>query len=101
VTLIGGDPGIGKSTLLLQALAAISASAPVLYVTVKNPRNRLPCVRSASGSPPTRFGCYREPGGDHHRHCPAREAGSHGDRFNPDGVYREPAVGARQRRPGA
>src|SRR4030065_362488 len=33
VTLIGGDPGIGKSTLLLQALAAISATAPVLYVT--------------------------------------------------------------------
>lgn len=33
VTLIGGDPGIGKSTLLLQALAAISQEAPVLYVT--------------------------------------------------------------------
>jgi len=33
VTLIGGDPGIGKSTLLLQAVAAISQSAPVLYVT--------------------------------------------------------------------
>jgi len=33
VTLIGGDPGIGKSTLLLQAVAAISHHAPVLYVT--------------------------------------------------------------------
>ena len=33
VVLIGGDPGIGKSTLLLQALAAISQSARVLYVT--------------------------------------------------------------------
>jgi len=33
VTLIGGDPGIGKSTLLLQAVAAISQSAPVLYIT--------------------------------------------------------------------
>jgi DNA repair protein RadA/Sms len=33
VVLIGGDPGIGKSTLLLQALATMSASAPVLYVT--------------------------------------------------------------------
>ena len=33
VALIGGDPGIGKSTLLLQALAAISAKARVLYVT--------------------------------------------------------------------
>ncbi|MBK1613434.1 DNA repair protein RadA [Rubrivivax gelatinosus] len=33
VTLIGGDPGIGKSTLLLQALDALSAVMPVLYVT--------------------------------------------------------------------
>ncbi|AWB32616.1 DNA repair protein RadA [Orrella marina] len=33
VVLIGGDPGIGKSTLLLQALAAISQTARVLYVT--------------------------------------------------------------------
>jgi DNA repair protein RadA/Sms len=33
VVLIGGDPGIGKSTLLLQALAAMSQTARVLYVT--------------------------------------------------------------------
>ncbi|MBL8346038.1 MAG: DNA repair protein RadA [Rubrivivax sp.] len=33
VVLIGGDPGIGKSTLLLQALDAMSARLPVLYVT--------------------------------------------------------------------
>ncbi|MGB3836385.1 DNA repair protein RadA [Castellaniella sp.] len=33
VVLIGGDPGIGKSTLLLQALASLSAQRPVLYVT--------------------------------------------------------------------
>jgi DNA repair protein RadA/Sms len=33
VVLIGGDPGIGKSTLLLQALSLMSAAAPVLYVT--------------------------------------------------------------------
>ncbi|MDD2664054.1 MAG: DNA repair protein RadA [Dechloromonas sp.] len=33
VVLIGGDPGIGKSTLLLQALAQLSASAKVLYVS--------------------------------------------------------------------
>jgi DNA repair protein RadA/Sms len=33
VALIGGDPGIGKSTLLLQALDALSARLPVLYVT--------------------------------------------------------------------
>ena len=33
VVLIGGDPGIGKSTLLLQACAALGAREPVLYVT--------------------------------------------------------------------
>jgi DNA repair protein RadA/Sms len=33
VTLIGGDPGIGKSTLMLQAAAALTQSGPVLYAT--------------------------------------------------------------------
>ena len=33
VVLIGGDPGIGKSTLLLQALANISKIKKVLYVS--------------------------------------------------------------------
>ena len=33
VVLMGGDPGIGKSTLLLQALDALSARMKVLYVT--------------------------------------------------------------------
>lgn len=33
VVLIGGDPGIGKSTLLLQALVSLSRVTPVLYVT--------------------------------------------------------------------
>jgi len=33
VTLIGGDPGIGKSTLLLQSAAHMAAGRPVLYVT--------------------------------------------------------------------
>jgi DNA repair protein RadA/Sms len=33
VTLIGGDPGIGKSTLLLQALAALAGAHRVIYVS--------------------------------------------------------------------
>jgi DNA repair protein RadA/Sms len=33
VTLIGGDPGIGKSTLMLQAAAALNDAGPVLYAT--------------------------------------------------------------------
>jgi DNA repair protein RadA/Sms len=33
VVLVGGDPGIGKSTLLLQALALMAPTLPGLYVT--------------------------------------------------------------------
>ncbi|MDH5553467.1 MAG: AAA family ATPase, partial [Nitrosomonas sp.] len=33
VVLLGGDPGIGKSTLLLQALAHMSTNRNVLYVS--------------------------------------------------------------------
>jgi DNA repair protein RadA/Sms len=33
VVLIGGDPGIGKSTLLLQAVDALAATLKVLYVS--------------------------------------------------------------------
>ncbi len=33
VILLGGDPGIGKSTILLQCLSAISQHAEALYVT--------------------------------------------------------------------
>jgi DNA repair protein RadA/Sms len=33
VVLLGGDPGIGKSTLLLQALAAMAHGAKALYVS--------------------------------------------------------------------
>ena len=33
VVLIGGDPGIGKSTLLLQMLGTLGAHLPSVYVT--------------------------------------------------------------------
>ena len=33
VTLIGGDPGIGKSTLLIQAMALLAQQMPALYVS--------------------------------------------------------------------
>jgi DNA repair protein RadA/Sms len=33
VVLIGGDPGVGKSTLLLQILAQLSQKMPAIYVT--------------------------------------------------------------------
>jgi DNA repair protein RadA/Sms len=33
VVVLGGDPGIGKSTLLLQAISHVSSARPVLYIT--------------------------------------------------------------------
>jgi DNA repair protein RadA/Sms len=51
--LIGGDPGIGKSTLLLQTLTALSERLPVLYITgeesmqqvsLRARRLQLPCA---------------------------------------------------------
>lgn len=33
VVLLGGDPGIGKSTLLLQLVAALAGTLPSLYIT--------------------------------------------------------------------
>ena len=33
VVLLGGDPGVGKSTLLQQVAASLSSSVPVLYAT--------------------------------------------------------------------
>src|SRR5205814_1854056 len=38
LTLLGGDPGIGKSTLLLAALDRLSALGPALYVTGEGDR---------------------------------------------------------------
>ena len=42
VVLIGGEPGIGKSTLLLQALAAIGKTRKVLYVTGEESPPQIP-----------------------------------------------------------
>ncbi|HEY0477678.1 MAG TPA: DNA repair protein RadA [Kofleriaceae bacterium] len=33
LVLLGGDPGVGKSTLLVQALAGLASRGPVLYAT--------------------------------------------------------------------
>jgi DNA repair protein RadA/Sms len=35
LVLLGGDPGIGKSTLMLQVAAAMSRTGPVLYVSAE------------------------------------------------------------------
>ena len=63
LVLIGGDPGIGKSTLLLQASRSLADRAgPVLYVSgeesaaqVKLRADRLGIARAGSTSSPRRI----------------------------------------------
>ena len=59
--LVGGDPGIGKSTLLLQAAAAFAArGTPAVYVSGEEAAAQIrmraepprPRRRAAAGSPP-------------------------------------------------
>lgn len=45
VVMIGGDPGIGKSTLLLQAMASVSENTPALYVTGEESPQQI-CLRA-------------------------------------------------------
>lgn len=53
LALIGGDPGIGKSTLLLQAANNIAASDPVLYVSGEESKEqiKLRATRLGAASP--------------------------------------------------
>ncbi len=57
VTLLGGDPGIGKSTLLLQSAAALAAHATVLYATGEESLQQvgLRARRLALGAAPLRL----------------------------------------------
>ncbi len=98
VVLIGGDPGIGKSTLLLQAMDALQRSGlPTLYVTGEESgaqvalRSRRLGIDGSQVQFAGRNSARKNPG---HRGC--RAAGGGGDRLHPDHVLR-PA----QQRPGS
>ncbi len=47
VVLIGGDPGIGKSTLLLQALPSSPAASRRCTSPARSPASRWPCAPGA------------------------------------------------------
>ncbi|WP_457675295.1 DNA repair protein RadA [Thiolapillus sp.] len=55
VVLIGGDPGIGKSTLLIQALAALSAQMKPLYVSGEESAEQIGLRASRLGLPVERL----------------------------------------------
>ena len=50
--LVGGDPGIGKSTLLLQAASNLMAHGPVLYVSGEESKAQLKLRASRCGVDP-------------------------------------------------
>jgi DNA repair protein RadA/Sms len=61
-TLLGGDPGIGKSTLLLQAAANLARRGlSVAYISGEEPWIRCGCVRGAWGWATRRCSSLRQP----------------------------------------
>ena len=96
VVLIGGDPGIGKSTLLLQAAERLAQSMPVLYVTGEESgaqvalRARRLGLREAPVRVLAEIQLETHPGGDRSR---AAEVLRH--RLDPDRVLRRADLGAR------
>lgn len=55
VVLIGGDPGIGKSTILLQTLCALAARMPALYVTGEESQQQVAMRARRLGLPQDRL----------------------------------------------
>ena len=84
VVLLAGEPGIGKSTLLLGVLAGLAADGQVLYVCAEESREQVRLRRAAGGPAPGAAAGRRDrPGG---RPVPGRAgpAGRGGGRLGPD-----------------
>ncbi|MBT3389283.1 MAG: DNA repair protein RadA [Chloroflexi bacterium] len=64
VVLIGGDPGIGKSTLLLQTTLAMAERGPVLYVSGEESERQIKmrATRVTASPPPSRSPAPTEQG---------------------------------------
>lgn len=60
VVLIGGDPGIGKSTLILQALQQLYGQVKCLYVTGEESLQQVGLRAHRLGLDPDRFDCLTE-----------------------------------------
>ena len=62
LVLLGGEPGIGKSTLLLQAAAHLAASSGrCCTARARNPNIRSSCAASGSASVRRRSTCWPRP----------------------------------------
>ena len=103
LVLLGGEPGIGKSTLLLQAAANMARTA----VRSSTARARNPSTRSSRAANGSSVGSRaavsprRDVPRAHSRGDRPHQAGARHRRLDPDGLLAEVPVGARQHRPGA
>ncbi len=89
VVLVGGDPGIGKSTLLLQVLGALGARLKSLYVSGEESARADRRARPAPEHRPGTAACagrnlHRAHSGDDGQ----GQAACAGDRFHPDHLDR-------------
>ena len=103
LVLLGGEPGIGKSTLLLQAAANMARTiGPVLYSSGEESEHQIKSRGERLGG---RRRAAVSAGGNLSRAHPRRDrppqAGAGHRRFDPDGLLAQVPVGARQHRPGA
>ena len=90
VTLLGGEPGIGKSTLLLQVAAHLAQARPVIYASGEESVAQVSLRAAAPG--PERRGAQpglrdRSAGDPRARQRAAR--GTAGGGFHPDGAVRQ------------
>ena len=60
VVLLGGDPGIGKSTILLQCLTRVSQQQPALYVTGEESLQQISLRAQRLGLDAGRLNCLTE-----------------------------------------
>jgi KaiC/GvpD/RAD55 family RecA-like ATPase len=102
VVLIGGDPGIGKSTLLLQALARWPGGIRRVYVTGEESGEQVALRAQRLQLDAGPCSCSPRSGSKRSSpRCDRAQARRRGDRFDPDAVLRRAAVGARLGGPGA
>ena len=89
VLLLGGEPGIGKSTLLIQACAALARRGErVCYISGEEAMDQVR-LRAVRPRPRRRGGgaCRRDRSRGHRRDARAGpSSGAGGDRFDPDDV---------------
>lgn len=97
VVLIGGDPGIGKSTILLQTLCNIATRFPALYVTGEESQQQVAMRARRLGLPEDKLKVMTETCIESIIATAPGKAQGDGDRLDSDHLYRATFLGARWR----